>query len=94
MNNQQKYQKNPFDIKLNDPEVNIYTREILYWMIDSGNAEYSTSEVAVAFNISSIEASKRIMKLRQWGMVKIAKRKRPWRFEVTKWGRKFATDNR
>lgn len=75
-----------------DPDkVQLWTKEILYFMLEQPEGtEFLGSEIANTFEISITEATKRVNKLRKWGMVKIKRNRKPRTCIVTRWGQEWA----
>lgn len=79
---------NPYRIP-NSPKVTI--REILVWIFRKG--EISMGDVAETFEITTNDASVRLLKLYRWGYLRRAKSAFPprvYRYRVTRFGKKTA----
>ena len=72
-----------------NPRTRIF--DILFFFADLG-AFFTSMDVRDTFDITIEDACVRLKKLQRWGMVKKVKKKRPAKYEVSEWGKKFLKD--
>lgn len=76
-----------------DPaEVKAWSLDVLKFMTQSPDSEYTIAEISNLFNITRQQASKRFRKLHKWGMVRRRGPQLDIRFTITAWGMKFVRD--
>jgi hypothetical protein len=72
-----------------EPRVRIF--DILVFL-DSLGASFTSKVVRESFDITIEDACMRLKHLREFGMIKMIKKKRPKQYVVTEWGKKFLID--
>lgn len=87
---------------INPRTVKLWTLDVLRWMSEGAPIRgmgkeaslfhVTAGDVANKFGITTQDAYRRITRLRSWGMVKTARRKKPKTYIVTDWGYKFLAD--
>ena len=68
--------------------------QVLSYVISMGQGSgFTSKDIAKKYKFSLAEAGTRLNTLRRYGLIRRISKKRPFLYEVTKWGYKFHGDN-